>query len=375
MKATISNSDNHWKRYFRILIISLIGLFAAGYLFVLVVDPYGVIPVSLSKNRGFSTDPRFFLPSLAKRSQFDSAIIGTSTVRLLNPEDLNPLLSGRFVNLAMNAAYLSEQKAILDVFLKYHPDPKSIVISVDHLNFDDFEYNAKYLDGLPEYFPRWLYDEKHLNDLPPYTWRTLQQAIKQFRSITGMTAFKYRFDGYEDFTKRRPYDVDRAREIIYGTTAPRSKIPVDPPVQATPQQVKAFKFPAIPHLEKMLTRLPEGTLKIVIIPPFHYFHQATPGSMEDIKWKEFKRRVINTVCRHRNTSLIDFMIESPITTRDENFLDKIHYTVPVAQTIARSIALGAFSESEGPNFNRFCSKLTSVIDGKEDSSVGSSPRQ
>ena len=159
-----------------------------------------------------------------------------------------------------------------------------------------------------------------------------------------------------------------------GTTGSRMCDPKKPP-KATPQQIRAFKFPAIPHLEKMLARLPEDTLKIVIIPPFHYFHQAAPGSMEDIKWKEFKRRVIDTVCRHPNTSLFDFMIESPITTRDENFLDKIHYTVPVAQTIARSIALGAFSDSEGPNFNRFCSKLTSAIDGKEDSSVGSNLRQ
>lgn len=361
MTATISNPDNQWKRFFKVLIISLIGLFAAGYLFVLVVDPYGIIPVSLSKDRGFATDPRFFLPNLAKRRQFDSAIIGTSTVRLLNPEDLNSLLNGRFVNLAMNAAFLSEQKAILDVFLKYHPDPKSVVIGVDHLNFDSSNYHAKYLDRLPEPFPKWLYDDTYVNDLPPYNWRTIQQAIKQLRGLTGMTTFKYRFDGYEDFTKQRPYDVDRARKIIYGSKTPKNKVSLEPPIQTTAEQLEAFKFPAVGHLEKMLNRLPKSTLKVVIFPPFHYYHQAAPGSMDDIKWKEFKRRVAAIVCRYPNTALIDFMIKSPITTRDENFLDQIHYSVPVAEIIAQSIAMGTFTQTEMPFFHRYCNNVTNAF--------------
>jgi hypothetical protein len=261
----------------------------------------------------------------------------------------------------MNGAFLSEQKAILDVFLRYHNSPKAVVLGVDHLNFDKSTSHAKYLEEFPEHFPTWLYDEKRANDLPPYNWRTIQHAIRQIRGITGMTQFKYRFDGYEDFTKRRPYDIDRARKIIYGSTTPKNKIAANPPVQVTDKQIEAFTFPALSHLEQMLERLPVSTLKIVIVPPFHIYHQATPGSMEAIKWDEFKRRVATIVCRHQNIALIDFMIESPITTRDENFLDQIHYRVPVAQEIARLIAAGAFSQVDGPNFYRYCSDMTRRI--------------
>ena len=361
VNLSISNSDDIWKRYFRTLMIALIGIFAGGYLFIIIADPYGVVPNSLSKNRGFATDPRFFMPNLAKRTQFDSAIIGTSTIRLLNPEDLNPLFNGRFVNLGMNGAFLSEQKAILDIFLRYHRRPKAIVLGVDHLNFDKSTYHEKYLDQFPEHFPKWLYDEKRANDLPTYNWRTMQHAIRQMRGITGLTQFKYRFDGYEDFTKRRPYDIDRARKIIYGSTTPKNKIAVNPPAQATPEQIEAFKFPALSHLEKMLKRLPASTLKIVIVPPFHIYHQATPGSMEAIQWDEFKRRVAAIVCRYQNIALIDFMIESPLTTKDENFLDQIHYRVPVAQEIARLMAVGAFSQTDEPHFYRYCSDLTHTV--------------
>ena len=361
MNSSISNSDDIWKRYFRIMIAALIGIFAGGYLFIIISDPYGVIPYSLSKNRGFATDPRFFMPNLAKRTQFDSAIIGTSTIRLLNPEDLNPLFDGRFVNLGMNGAFLSEQKAIMDIFLRYHHRPKAIILGVDHLNFDKSTYHEKYLDQFPENFPKWLYDENRANDLPAYNWRTMQHAIRQMRSITGLTQFKYRFDGYEDFTTRRPYDINRARKIIYGSTTPKNIIAVNPPAQVTREQIEAFKFPALSHLEKMLKRLPESTLKIVIIPPFHIYHQAAPGSMEAIQWGEFKRRVATIVCHYQNIALIDFMIESPITTSDENFLDQIHYRVPVAQEIARLIAVGAFSKKEEPQFYRYCSDMVQNV--------------
>ena len=136
---------------------------------------------------------------------------------------------------------------------------------------------------------------------------------------------------------------------------------MDPPVLGTPEQVKAFKFPALDHLENMLGRLPESTLKIVVIPPFHHYFQATQGSLDAVKWEVFKRRVADATCRHENALLFDFMIESSITTRDENFVDRTHYTVPIAQEIARSVALGTFSQTAGSNYKVHCSNLTDTI--------------
>ncbi len=362
VNSSISNSDAPWKRFFRILTISLIGLFAAGYLFILVVDPYGMLPISFDFDRGTITaEQRFFYPNLAKKSQFDSAIIGTSTIRLLNPDDLNPLLESRFVNLAMNAASVFEQEAIFNIFLRYHPYPRTVIFGVDHVYFDKSNY-AKHIGAVKsEHFPDWMYDENLLNDLLPYNWRTMQITIKQLKCITGMKPPKFRVDGYDDFTMTMfSHDIDHIREIIYGSKTPIEKKPVEPPAQATPELIKSFEFPAIEHLERMLDRLPDTTLKIVVIPPFHYFHQATPGSMDDIKWEEFKRRLAEVTCRYENALLVDFMIKSPITTKDENFLDQTHYTVPIAQEMARAIAREVFTLSSSPNYFRYCNQFTDL---------------
>ena len=360
VNSSISNSDALWKRFFKILIISLMGLFAAGYLFILIVDPYGMLPISFDFDRGpITSEQRYFYPSLAKKSQFDSAIIGSSTIRLLNPKDLDPLLKSKFVNLAMNAASVFEQEAIFNIFLRYHPYPKTVIFDVDHVYFDNNNY-AKHIGAVkPEHFPEWMYDENPFNDLLPYNWRTMQITIKQFKCITGMRPSKFRVDGYQDYTKKMfSHDIDHIRKIIYGSKTPKRKKPVEPPIQATPELIKSFKFPAIKHLDRMLSQLPESTLKIVIIPPFHIYHQATPGSEDAVKWNEFKHRVANLVCRYQNALLLDFMIKSPITTKDENYFDQAHYTVAVAKEISHWIAKEVVMEAGNPNFNRYCNRMT-----------------
>ena len=359
VKAALSNSDGQWKRFFRTLIITVSSLFAAGYLFILIVDPYGMLPLQFNFDRSpAGGDRRYWLPNMAKNSRFDSAIIGSSTIRLLNPDDLNLFLNGRFVNLGIEGASLFEQEAIFDVFLRNHPQPKTIIFGVDLAYFDPEHFGVV---TKAEHFPAWMYDENPFNDLLPYNWRTIQITMRQFKYITGIRPKKFRSDGYHDFTMGRPYDIDRVRQDIYGSTTPKEKIPVEPPVLRTPEQNQAFNFPAVSHLGRMLGRLPQSTLKIVVIPPFHYYYQATPGSMNAIKWDVFKRRVADATCRHENALLFDFMIESPITTRDENYVDRTHYTVAVAQEIARLMAKGAFSQVDGPQFNRYCNDLNGTV--------------
>jgi hypothetical protein len=55
------------------------------------------------------------------------------------------------------------------------------------------------------------------------------------------------------------------------------------------------------------------------------------------------------------------MIESPITTRDENYVDKTHYTVAVARDIAQGIAREADSTINNPNYIRYGDPMRASI--------------
>ncbi len=96
------------------------------YLFIALVDPWGGLPLSPALPRvPVTTSARFAFPMLARDARFDSAVIGSSTARLLRPDRLNPLFGARFVNLAFDAATTHEATRLLHVFLQSRPAPAS----------------------------------------------------------------------------------------------------------------------------------------------------------------------------------------------------------------------------------------------------------
>jgi len=94
-----------WSTFLRWLLGASSVLAMLLYAFILLLDPYEVVPFAPSLARApVSTNQRFSYPALARDASFDSAVIGTSTMRLLDPEYLDALTGARFVNLAMNSA-------------------------------------------------------------------------------------------------------------------------------------------------------------------------------------------------------------------------------------------------------------------------------
>src|SRR5687768_17031237 len=99
-----------WGKFTRTLVGTLAGLLIVLYAFIALIDPYDNVPFSPPIERPImDINQRFMYPAVARSQRFDSAVIGTSTSRLLNPEKLDAVLGGRFANLAMNSATAWEQ--------------------------------------------------------------------------------------------------------------------------------------------------------------------------------------------------------------------------------------------------------------------------
>src|SRR4051812_8553176 len=96
-----------WSRWFAVslaLSASLIFAFIAG------LDPFGLRVGARQKPRPImDINQRFMYPQLVRSGAFDAAVVGTSTMRLIDPQALSRDLEARFVNLAMNAATPWEQ--------------------------------------------------------------------------------------------------------------------------------------------------------------------------------------------------------------------------------------------------------------------------
>ena len=328
-----------WRHFTRWVVLSALGVATLVFAAVVLIDPYDSVWFSPQLARApITANQRFSYPALARKPRFDSAVIGTSTVRLLRPDKLNQTLGGRFVNLSMNSATAHEQSLILDLFIRHHAHIRTLIVGVDIVWCQQNE--------VPRFterpFPPWLYDDNRWNDLLYlFNLPTLEEAGRQLAFLTGFRPMRFGRDGYADFLPpQSAYDLARARSNIYPDGKPRLKEPVTPPVDIAPAERALWRFAPHDLLRRMIGALPKETRKVLLIVPYHRFFQPRSGSRRAAQLQECKRRLTDLATEFEETMVLDFMIESDITAHDENYWDSVHYTTEIADWIAELIGFG-----------------------------------
>jgi hypothetical protein len=332
-------SESTWRSFLGALIVSALATSAVLYLVVLIVDPYDSLPFSPRWERyPVTSQSRPYNIKLARRGPFDSAVIGNSTSMLLHPSELAQHFGGTFVSLAMVAASPYEQLRMLDLFNRWHPDTRTLIVGLDPF------WCAP--DGSPRQLPpmvgfplwEWLYDENPWNNLPPFNEKTLQHTRSQLRALLGLRIrYPLRPDGYRDFTLtyRTDRDLETVRRRIYGEKPW--------PLTRTHEGVPA-EFPELDALAQELARFPAETLKVAHFIPFHAHQLPEAGSEQEALWNACKSKAAHVLGAVPNAVVLDFMIRSPLTTKDHNYVDAQHYTTEVATELAALLHQGALGD-------------------------------
>jgi hypothetical protein len=327
----------NWSGYLRTLVRTTLLSVLVLYCWILLVDPYDTVWFSPPFEREpVSKNQRFSYPALARNPRFDSLILGTSSIRLLNPSELNSALDASFVNLAMDAATPYEQSRILEIFVRHHPEIRYAVLSVDDFWCNPRHHHDKFTHRP---FPMWMYDESRWNDLLYlFNTSTLDQAWIQFRNLLELRTPRHGRDGYTVFVPdESEYDLIKVRRKIYGDSQAHLRPDVEPPARITPEERSNWTFPNLGRLREMLQSIPEATVKVLVLPPYHQFHLPAPGSLVDAQIEACKDRLAILAKAVPNTMLLDFMFRSSITLEDQNFWDPEHYRVGIGTVIAQSI--------------------------------------
>jgi hypothetical protein len=328
---------NAWRRFFVLTAATAAMGAALLYGFIALVDPFDSLPFSLPANRApVATNARFSFPALARKAEFDSAIIGTSTSRLLRPAALDPAFGARFVNLAMNAATAYEQSRLLEVFARAHQRPLAVLVGIDLVWCATGDRLERYT---PRPFPEWLYREGRAGDyLHLFNLYALEQAGAQFAIISGLKPPHYGRDGYTSFVPPdSAYDPGRVAAHLRA-----EGVAAVPGVRAGAPA--SWRFPALELLNRDLARLPPTTTKLLFFVPYNHvlLPQRGPAAAA---WGECKRRVADLATDLAGAVVVDFMIPSPITSADNNYWDGLHYRVGIADRLAQDLALAARGDS------------------------------
>ena len=320
----------NWRRYTRVLLSTAALLGVAAYGLILVLDPYQDVPFSPALPRApISTNQRFSYPAIAREPRFDSAIVGTSTMRLLDPVKLDAQLGSRFVNLAMNSATAYEQSRLLEVFLRHHAQPRLIVLGNDGIWCNRKADVANYTFRA---FPEWMYDDQPWNDLLYlFNDKALEDAVRMLELLQGRREAKYRPDGYRDFTRdfgayqpravhKRLYKGWRAKDAS-SDTEPRASQP-------------GWRYPLLARLQKLLAEVPAGTRVVLLYPPLHHYYLENMAT----NLRECKARSAALLSDLPNLLTLDYMQVSALTSSDDNFWDAVHTTRAIARLIETDIA-------------------------------------
>lgn len=333
--TTASKTTGHeaWAGFAWTTVIVALALTAVLFGFALILDPYGTrtgphrAPTPIME-----VNQRHMYPQLARSGLFNSAVFGTSTVRLLEPLRLGAAFGGRFANLGMNGATPWEQLRMAELFLRHVPAPRTIILGLDRSWCDgDADRDSKRLTFRA--FPEWLFDEDPWNDIEAtFSLHALELAGRVALNRLGMIPERIRQDGYEYFLPpERRYDPARARRHILDPTEHMTDLgaPLHGP-DGRP------RFPALDWLDGFLQRVPTSTRTILLLPPVHVAAQATFGSAEQSAEKACKTR-LGELAAKRAALLVDYRLPSMVTRQDTNYWDKLHYRLPVAEWLMGSL--------------------------------------
>jgi hypothetical protein len=330
-----------WRRVCATFVVAALVSTASLFGVILALDPYGA-RASGRATPIMNINQRFMYPQIVRSGRYDSAVFGTSTIRLLDPAELSSSFGARFANLGLNAGTPWEQMQLAALFVRHVRAPKILIFGLDWTWCDP---SADREQLTFRAFPRWLYDENPLNDLAgQLNLKTLEIAGRVALNRLGLMNERIRSDGYEIFVPPESrYDLERARTHLHaGHGSPLAGRGIDT------SAASALDMPALPWLDELLARVPGTTAKLLMFPPVHVSVQPRPGTHEAAVEAECKRRVVE-IARRRHATVVDFDLRSPVTTDDSNYWDPLHYRIGIARRIAAALKEAHTSGSDGPD--------------------------
>jgi hypothetical protein len=291
---------------------------------LLALDPYDTGRFALLPAHGVANfGQRLAFASVARRADADTAIIGNSTIQLIDPKRLSRLTGHRAVSLAVPGTGPVEQLALADYFRRHHQANAdlTVVFGIDQ------SWCTTANPITPSHpFPFWLYSNDRLDYVfNMMRYKTIEATARRLKLLAGFERPAPR-DGYHDYDTGKIWHAPEFAELpAIGETSAGS-VPT------------AADFTAIPLLRHFLATLDPSAHVVLLVPPRYVSAIPSPGSTAAAELEACKdayRRLAET---RPNTWMLDFLIDSPFARREDDFWDAIHYRRPVARTIENRLA-------------------------------------
>lgn len=329
--ATSPSDNRKWSAFSGWLIIGAYGIICALVAAIVVLNSFGNFPITRFSQVFADNNQRYSYPSIVRSGEHQSAIFGTSSSRLLRPQDLEQEFGGKFANLSMDAATVWEQTQLASLFLRHVEKPETIILSLDKMIWcnqaADLHRNTFRL------FPHSFYDENPFNDLSDIVNLELWDAIRKSVKMAAGSRNPYQDkDGFGDFTPGEDnYDAERAHAHIH-----EEPLSLPDATLASSEEVLSLNFPALDWLSETLDLIPPETKTLIVHMPVNVMAQTAPGTRAEQAEKECVHR-IQGIAQSHSVPVFDMAFASPFTTNDLNYWDRMHYRLLLGEQIVKAL--------------------------------------
>jgi hypothetical protein len=308
-----------WSRFLWAFGLTALTGLAGCLLLILLVDPLGVSPIGVISKPGYAvSDRRFVAPQIIASGDFDSFLVGTSTIHHVDPATANSALGGRFATVAIHGGTPYELTKMMQLIGRNAPHAKRIYA----------QYNPKVL------FPDWLYDESRVNDFQGLlNLKMVGYSVRQFKIAAGWRAPLIPATGYSNSLVDSRWSLSTARKNLYKKHKKDAAAHGLDDADEAADTEGMHDHPDLVSLDRALTALPAQADVILVVMPSH-FTALLNKDRSDI---ERCKREIAALVDKRHGTMIDFRIDSAWTRNDENFFDENHFRVGLAEALIKRV--------------------------------------
>ena len=330
-----------WRRYILILLATAAALCLALMGFILFSDPYDTGWFAGMGRSGIPAyGQRMADASRGRDPQFDSAIVGNSTIQIVNPARLDAALPGSFVSLAIPGTGPYEQLTVLEWFVVHHPGGvRFVIVGIDSRWCDT--PTAFGPQGVSYPFPFWLYAGSRWDYLANvFSYKSLEAGVRRL-SVLSKPDRLARADGFNDYELGKQYDPNSARRLMElgGNEGDQAAETGSAAMNAAAPGTDVG--PQFPRLGAILRSLPGTVTVVLVFPPREADALPAAGSNGTAAIAACKNAAHELAGADARVRVVDFLIDDSIARDPNNFWDSLHYRGAIARQIEDRIVAAA----------------------------------
>jgi hypothetical protein len=307
-----------WRTWLWVFLGSVLVLFSALYLAVLVIDPFSTGRFALTQRIDFTTrNVRLGRAGLVRDPQFNGLIVGSSSGFPLDPSRVAASTDWRLAQLAIPAALPPDQLVIARAFHRKHKANTLTIFVLDSLWCRSGSPAAEPFGP----FPTWLYESSDFEYLSRLlSPAAVEAAAKRVGIWLNLAPQAARVDGYAPVFPRAK------REALLAMQPETDGPPVDAP------------YPALDLLASHLAAQPAQAPVLLVFAPVYVNALPLPGSRAAARFDACKDRARRLTEQRARASYLDLRTDNAMARMIDDFRSAAHYGPKVASMIEDSMA-------------------------------------